>query len=105
MKESLEWFTELIAETKREMEDRFEVQVYLSSVSALGDVTAGMTHLGLQAYYERHKTDAITGLDTLTNYDRPQWHDVFSRLAVCSRFHVFTHVFTFTLPVFLFFPG
>ena len=67
------------------MQDTFAVHVYLSSVSALGDVTAGMTHIGLRAYYERHKIDAITGLDTMTNYDRPHWHDIFSELAVRQR--------------------
>ena len=43
------------------MGDRFEIHVYLSTVSALGDVTAGMTHMGLHAYFRQHHQDAITG--------------------------------------------
>jgi predicted ferric reductase len=91
-RESLAWFTEIIYKTQREMEDKFEIHVYLSTVSALGDVTAGMTHVGLHAYFHKHQRDAITGLPALTNYSKPNWRSVFSQLAVSFASYFF-HVF------------
>jgi ferredoxin-NADP reductase len=41
--ESFQWFTDIIARTKQEMGDKFEIHVYLSTVTFIGDVTAGMT--------------------------------------------------------------
>ena len=55
----------------------YQTEIY----SFIGDVTAGMTHLGLHSYFHLHKEDAITGLDTLTNYDRPDWRRIFGDLS------------------------
>jgi hypothetical protein len=44
-----------------EMGDDFDVQVYLSTVNALGDVRAGITHIGMHAYFQQTGRDAITG--------------------------------------------
>lgn len=59
--ESLAWFTDVINQTKMEMGDDFDVQVYLSTVNALGDVRAGITHIGMHAYFQQTGRDAITG--------------------------------------------
>lgn len=71
-REALSWFTDIISETKQQLGDKFEIHVYLSSVTAIGDVTAGLTHVGLKAYFEHHKRDAITGLNTITVFPRAE---------------------------------
>ena len=43
--ESFQWFNDIIARTKQEMGDKFEIHVYLSTVTFIGDVTAGMTRM------------------------------------------------------------
>jgi respiratory burst oxidase len=61
--------------------ETWQVHIYLSSVDALGDVRAVMTHIGLHSYFHAHKIDAITSLPSITHYDRPNWSKIFKLMA------------------------
>ena len=74
-KSSFEWFSDLLANLeKKNLNNFLEIHVYLTASFKLEDVRA--MHHGAHS----GSGDAITGLQTPTNYGRPNWGAIYSQV-------------------------
>ncbi|XP_060116342.1 NADPH oxidase 5 [Heteronotia binoei] len=94
---SFEWFVSLLTQLEVEQAEtdprgRFlEMHLYMTSALSKSDVKAIGLQRALDLLAQKEKRDSITGLKTRTQPGRPDWNQVFQKLALERRGKV--HVF------------
>ncbi|XP_077173403.1 NADPH oxidase 5 isoform X3 [Paroedura picta] len=94
---SFEWFVSLLAQLEADQAEsdpggRFlEMQLYMTSALSKNDVKAVGLQIALELLARKEKRDCITGLKTRTHPGRPDWSQVFQKLALEKKGEV--HVF------------
>ncbi|XP_064578554.1 NADPH oxidase 5 [Zonotrichia leucophrys gambelii] len=87
----LQWFLGLLAKLEAEQAELeaggkfLELQLYMTSALGRGDVKALGLQLALDLLAEREQRDSISGLRCRTRPGRPDWEQVFARVAAERR--------------------
>ncbi|XP_015273978.1 PREDICTED: NADPH oxidase 5 [Gekko japonicus] len=94
---SFEWFVSLLTQLEADQAEsdpggRFlEMHLYMTSALSKNDVKAIGLQMALDLLAKKEKRDSITGLKTRTQPGRPDWNQIFQKLALERRGKV--HVF------------
>uniref|UniRef100_A0ACB8E4W0 NADPH oxidase 5 n=1 Tax=Sphaerodactylus townsendi TaxID=933632 RepID=A0ACB8E4W0_9SAUR len=94
---SFEWFVSLLTQLEMEQAEAdpagcfLEMHLFMTSALRKNDVKAVGLQMALDLLAQKEKRDAITGLKTRTQPGRPNWNQIFRKLAQERRGKV--HVF------------
>ncbi len=64
--------------------ERFlDIHLYMTAMSATGDVKSFGLQMALDAVHEREQRDALTGLKTKLKPGKPDWNKVRTKRVIC----------------------
>ncbi|ELU05067.1 hypothetical protein CAPTEDRAFT_147619 [Capitella teleta] len=87
---SFEWFVRLLAQLEMQQldagtEDFLQMQMYMTSAMAKNDVKGLGLQMAMEILHKKDNKDVMTGLKTRTQAGRPDWPQVFSKIADANK--------------------
>ncbi|XP_028759962.1 respiratory burst oxidase homolog protein E [Neltuma alba] len=80
--ESFEWFKGVMNEVAElDLKDQIELHNYLTSVYEEGDARSTLITMVQALNHAKHGVDILSGTQVRTHFARPNWKDVFTRIA------------------------
>ncbi|XP_072023938.1 NADPH oxidase 5-like [Amphiura filiformis] len=81
---AFEWFVTMLSNLEDDQDDNAErfldIHLYMTAMSATGDVKSFGLQMALDAVHEREQRDALTGLKTKLKPGKPDWSKLFTKI-------------------------